>query len=156
VPSAGNPTAFTIGLCSCNLLFPFVTNQLGFDTGVAVANTSMDPFDPADAQQGTITLNFYGTPTQAAQTTNAPVPAGEILTFTLSGGGNFGITPAAGFQGYIIAQSRFQYCHGLAFITAAGAGATGAGVSEAYLGIVLDTPSSALNRTDQVSESTTH
>ncbi len=32
--TAGN--FFTINPCSCNLLFPFVTNQAGFDTGVAI------------------------------------------------------------------------------------------------------------------------
>ena len=35
---------FTITICTCNLLFPFVTNQAGFDTGIAIANTSQDPF----------------------------------------------------------------------------------------------------------------
>ncbi len=35
---------FIINKCSCNILFPFVTNQQGFDTGVAIANTSVDPF----------------------------------------------------------------------------------------------------------------
>jgi len=32
----------TFSACSTTLLFPFVTNQLGFDTGVAIANASSD------------------------------------------------------------------------------------------------------------------
>ena len=38
------PTAFRIDQCVTNLLFPFVTNQAGFDTGIAISNTSRDPF----------------------------------------------------------------------------------------------------------------
>jgi len=38
---------FSIVRCSCNLLFPFVTNSAfvggNFDTGMAIANTSLDP-----------------------------------------------------------------------------------------------------------------
>ena len=30
----------TINDCTTTLLFPFVTNQLGFDTGLAITNTS--------------------------------------------------------------------------------------------------------------------
>jgi hypothetical protein len=54
----------TINICSCNLLFPFVTNQAGFDTGVAIANTSLDPFGTA-TQAGIVTLNYYGATTGA-------------------------------------------------------------------------------------------
>ena len=49
IPRFGQPYAaaslFTINLCSCNLLFPFVTNIAGFDTGVAIANTTADTFE---------------------------------------------------------------------------------------------------------------
>ncbi|MEZ5366197.1 MAG: hypothetical protein R2748_28640 [Bryobacterales bacterium] len=34
----------TINTCSTNLLYPFVTSQAGFETGIAVSNTSRDPF----------------------------------------------------------------------------------------------------------------
>ena len=37
-------TGSTFNLCTTSLLFPFVTNQLGFDTGLAISNTSTDPF----------------------------------------------------------------------------------------------------------------
>ena len=63
----------SINACTCNLLFPFVTNQAGYDTGVAIANTSSDPFKTA-VQSGNVTLNYYGSTTgggaaPAAQTT---------------------------------------------------------------------------------------
>ena len=55
---------------------------------------------------------------------------------------------AAGFQGYVITQSQFEYCHGYAFISALGLGPTGQGVSEGYLGLILD-KGSPLPRTIQ-------
>jgi hypothetical protein len=153
-PSGTPLNDFIINKCSCNILFPFVSNQQGFDTGVAIANTSVDPFGTSP-QTGTVTLNYYsgGTP-PPAQTTNAPIPGGQILTFTLSGGGNFGIAATPGFQGYIIAQAQFQYCHAFAYISAQGALPTAPGASEGYLGIILDDP--GLPRTFQVGENKAH
>ena len=61
-PSTTTTTLSTFTQCTTSLLFPFVTNQLGFDTGLAIANTSSDPFGSkgATAQAGTCTINFYG------------------------------------------------------------------------------------------------
>jgi hypothetical protein len=66
------------------------------------------------------------------------------LVFTLSNGGGIpgGGTPSvvvpatAGFQGYVIAQANFQYCHGFAFISDVGAQK----LAEGYLAISLDVP----------------
>jgi hypothetical protein len=148
VPDTGAPTFFSITACTCNLLFPFVTNQAGFDTGIAIANTTDDPFMTV-AQNGTVTLNYYGntpgtTAGVAPYTTQAAVPAGTELVFTLSNGGGIpgGSTPSvvvpatAGFEGYIIAQANFQYCHGFAFISDVGAQK----LAEGYLAISLDIP----------------
>jgi len=149
-PSATPLNDFIINKCSCNLLFPFVSNQQGYDTGVAIANTSVDPFGTTP-QTGTVTLNYYsgGTP-PPAQTTNAPVPGGQQLLFTLSGGGNFGIAATPGFQGYIIAQSQFQYCHAFAYISAQGALPTSNGASIGYIALVMD--NGGIIRTGQFSE----
>lgn len=130
-------TLFTLNACTTNILFPFVTNQLGFDTGLAISNTSVDPFGTAP-QTGPCRLNYYGGTTgggaaPAAQT-SAAVPAGQQLLATLSGGGNLGIAATPGFQGYIIAQCSFQYGHGFAFISDVGANR----ISEAYLALILD------------------
>ncbi len=46
-------------LCTTALLYPYVVNTAGFDTGLAIANTTTDPFGTT-AQVGTCTLNFYG------------------------------------------------------------------------------------------------
>jgi hypothetical protein len=153
-PSTTPRNSFNVVKCSCNILFPFVSNQQGFDTGVAISNTSVDPFGTTP-QTGTVTLNYYsgGTP-PPAQTTNATVPAGQQVLFTLSGGGNFGIAATPGFQGYIIAQAQFQFCHAFAYISAQGALPTAPGASEGYLGIILDAP--GLNRTLQIGEVQAH
>jgi len=135
--------SFTISSCQTNLLFPFVTNQAGFDTGIAISNTSRDPFATPTArlQAGRCTINYYGTTTNggaapAAQTSTANVDPGSQLTFVLSSGGNLGVAGTPGFQGYIIAQCNFQYAHGFAFITDGPIGQ--ARVAEGYLALVLD------------------
>jgi hypothetical protein len=130
-------TIFTISACTTNLLFVFLTNQAGFDSGIAIANTSVDPFGTAP-QSGPCKLNYYGETTgggaaPAAQT-SAVIPAGKTLTAVLSTGGTYGITATPGFQGYMIAQCQFQYAHGFAFISDVGANR----VSEAYLALILD------------------
>jgi hypothetical protein len=153
LPSANT---FNINACTCNLLFPFVANQAGYDTGIAIANTSVDPFGTT-GQSGTVTINYYGTTTgggaaPAAQTSMS-VTAGTVLAFTLSGGGNLGVNAAAGFEGYIIAQAKFQYCHGFAFITN-GTPGTANGLAEGYLAIQMDQP--GLYRTGNTGENLAH
>jgi hypothetical protein len=146
-------TFFSINACTCDLLFPFVTNIAGFDTGIALANTSLDPFGTTP-QQGPVTLNYYGTTTGGGAAPPAfktqTVPAGQELIFTLSGGGNFGVPATPGFNGYIIAVAQFQFCHAFAFISDVGAQR----LAEGYLAIQLDIP--ALNRTGQIGEVQAH
>jgi hypothetical protein len=133
-----NPTVvFTINSCTTNLLFPFLTNQSGFDSGIAISNTSSDMLGTS-LQTGACKLNYYGDSAgggaaPAAQT-SSNVPAGRQLLAVLSSGGNYGIAATPGFQGYMIAQCAFQYAHGFAFISDVGANR----VSEAYLALVLD------------------
>jgi hypothetical protein len=146
---------FVINQCNCNLLFPFVTNQFGFDTGVAIANTSADTLNGVQPQQGTVTLSYYGNTTGGGAAppnavTTSEVPAGSELVFTLSSGGNFGIPATPGFEGYIIAKANFQWCHGFAFISDAGAQK----LAEGYLAIQLDLP--LLNRTGVPGENEGH
>ena len=69
--------------CVTNLLFPFVTNQAGFDTGIAISNTSRDPFigQRRSSPGGYLhdQLLRRNTPVarlRAAQTTNAAWTAG--------------------------------------------------------------------------------
>jgi len=168
IPGTGPLNLFLINKCACNLLFPFVTNILGYDTGIAIANTTTDPgatngFVSTGPQQGAVTLWYYGqgangTAPPATQTSSV-VPSGQLLTYVLSTGNSAqGLdNRGAGFQGYIIAQAQFQYCHAYAFITSQGALPTSAGVSEGYLGIVLDTGANGiLPRTLQAAENDAH
>lgn len=146
-------TLFAINACSTNILFPFLTNQVGFDSGIAIANTSTDPFGTAP-QSGACKMNYYGETTgggaaPAAQT-SAVIPSGKTLTATLSSGGSFGMAATPGFQGYAIAQCAFQYGHGFAYISDVGANR----IAEAYLALIMD---SALDtRTGVFSETLGH
>jgi len=143
-PSGSPVGIFSISPCSCNLLFPFVTNIAGFDTGIAIANTTADPFGTS-AQTGTVTLNYYGTTSGGGAAppvaVSSAITGGQEVIFTLSNGGNYGIPATPGFEGYIIAQADFQFCHGFAFISDVGAQK----LAEGYLAISLDIP--GLNRT---------
>jgi len=155
-PGAAARNLYIVFKCSCNLLFPFVTNQLGYDTGVAISNTSLDSGTGfgTTPQTGTVVLNYYcgqaGCTSPPQQTTTSSVPAGLQLTFTLSGGGNYGVQATPGFQGYIIAQAQFQYCHAYAFITAQGSLPTSAGANTGYIALEMDSALPA--RTNNQSE----
>jgi len=129
-PTPQGVSAF--GVCQTSLLFPFVTAAQGFDTGIALANTSTDPFGTTGTP-GTCALNLYGT---GAPTTNTGIPApggsiasGTVATFQIGGSGT-----APGFQGYMIVVCNFQYAHGYAFILA-GSGTTA--VAQGYLALTF-------------------
>lgn len=140
-------TLFTIGPCRTILLFPYVTNQAGFDTGIVISNTSKDPLQTVN-QAGTCTLYYYGNTNGAAAPaaqTSPSVPAGGHLVFGLSGGGGVyadggtytkcatGACVAPLFQGYIFAICNFQYAHGYAFISDYGARL----LAQGYLALVV-------------------
>jgi len=123
---------FSIAACQTDLLFTFLTNQAGFDTGFEIANTSADPFLTPN-QNGTCTLNWFGTgPAAGTATTTPSIAAGSYYVNLVS-------TAAAGFQGYMIAVCNFQYGHGFAFISD-GYGQPGRGLSQGYLASIIPTP----------------
>jgi len=132
VPSSTPLTGFTINACQTVLLFPFLSNLAGFDTGLAISNTSTDPFGTSP-QTGTCTLNFYGTA--------APAPFVTPSVASATAYTNLVSTIAPGFQGYMIAQCRFQYAHGFAFVTD-GFGGPGRGLSQGYLALIIPDPTS--------------
>jgi len=118
-----NPNFFDVNKCACNLLFPFVSASGGYDTGIAIANTSQDNLglngNSAALQQfGGVEFWYYGTgnnggsapPTQCTNVASpgtcptpppssasnlvGQVPAGQVLTYVLSsGGGSIGAGP---------------------------------------------------------------
>ena len=78
------------------LLFPFVTNQSGFDSGIEIANTSTDPFGTTPAS-GACTLNFYGANAPASKSTGT-IPSGTLYLGLAS-------SLAPNFQGYVISPT---------------------------------------------------
>jgi hypothetical protein len=128
----------SIVLCNTVLLFPFVTNQSGFDTGLAISNTTTDPFSTRP-QNGSCTLNFFGASAPPAVNTGN-IATGTTFTTLAS-------TSAAGFQGYMIAVCQFQLAHGFAFISDIGA----RNLAMGYLALVLpDGTGARNNRTEQL------
>jgi len=121
-------TAFSVAACQTVLLFPFLTNLAGFDTGVAISNTSTDPFGTVP-QAGTCKLNWYGA-AAPAQTVTPVVATANFYANTVS-------SLAPNFEGYMIAQCAFQYAHGFAFITDVGA----RNLAMGYLALVVPDPS---------------
>jgi hypothetical protein len=108
---------FTIAQCQTSLLFPFITNQAGFDTGIAIMNTSQDPFGSV-TQSGTCQVNFYGTPTTAAYVTPIILPGNS---WTPAQGTFMASDKAPLFEGYAIAVCNFQLAHGYSFVSDLGA-----------------------------------
>jgi hypothetical protein len=120
-------SSVTFKPCVTNLLFPFVTNANGFETGIAISNTTKDSFSTA-TQSGTCTLNFYGSGVTGAtnptavtapnltEGTNQPFLAGENYAFTLTQALGVNTANPATFQGYMIAQCNFTLAHGFAYI----------------------------------------
>jgi hypothetical protein len=133
-------TAVAISDCITNLLFPWVAVDAPggtFDTGIAIANTTLDPFVTGGAvpQTGSCLLTGYNLTGGAPVTTAVgPVPAGETGTVVLSS-----LSAFAGFRGYIISVCQFQNAHAFAFITQDNMTATG--TSQGYLALVIPNPS---------------
>jgi hypothetical protein len=109
------------------LLFTFVTNQAGFDTGIVIANTSADPFGTTP-EDGTCTLTYFG-PNAPAPQPSGTIAAGKLFTTLAS-------SSAPNFQGYLIAQCDFSLAHGFAFISDLGA----RNLAMSYLPLVLPGP----------------
>jgi len=127
---------FLVTICQTLLLFPFVTNQAGFDTGLAIANTSQDPPAIGTATQaGNCTLYWYDGTGKTPNVTTPTINSGTVYTTLAS-------TSAAGFQGYMFALCNFQFAHGFAFISDLGA----RNLAMGYLALVINNNSNSNNR----------
>ena len=140
---------FQVALCQTILLFPYVTDYYGFDTGIAISNTSSDPLGAgigAAPQQGACTVNFYGTgnsnlgssgvysSTTDTSLTNGIINSGTTWTFALSGiDPGYNSTPTYGLIGYAIAVCNFQFAHGYSFVSDTGI----RNFAAAYLALVI-------------------
>jgi hypothetical protein len=145
----GGGTIATISDCVTNMLFPYVTNQNGYDTSYSIANTTSDDLAfgagaGATAQSGSCTLSLWPTtdPTLASasplgttsQYTTPTIPSGSVYAFSQSA------TSFSGQSGYVIASCRFLNAHGFAFLTNGFAQSAGPQLSHGYLGLTLPNP----------------
>jgi hypothetical protein len=158
VDTGANRSVYTIARCTTNLLFPFVTNQGGFDTGIAISNTTRDDKGTV-AQAGSCTIYYFGSTTGGGaappQQTSNIVPSGAQLVFTLSGGNAAqSIAATPGFQGYMMALCQFQFAHGFAFITDGFGGVPS--IAEGYLALVVPWNGAAGTRFAGTGESLGH
>jgi hypothetical protein len=113
VPPSTSSTIVSVALCQTTLLYPFVSAEPGFDTGLAIANTSSDPFG-TKTQSGTCTLNYFGSGAGTTPTTTTPtIAAGTVYADEVSN-----LKP--GFRGYVIAVCNFQLAHGYALFSDTG------------------------------------
>jgi hypothetical protein len=150
-----SPVPITMDHCVTNLLFPYVTDVAGFNTGIAISNTSMDtagvdaddnpiPFNTTN-QAGVCHLYLFGSASTAkiasagsapitpiAATTSAQVVAGQVFADTLTNifGLTSGTTPIT-MSGYVIARCEFQYAHGYAYLVNPG------GLPQSYLALII-------------------
>ena len=142
VDTASEPEEFlNLAKCVTTLLFPFVTNQSGFDTGLAISNTSEDwGLSGIDGQTGGCEIHYIGTDTSDEtpedDVTTEDVEAGGQVVWLLSAGGSHGLVGAPDFQGYVLAACDFQYAHGYAFITDGFGGGIPA-LAQGYLALVI-------------------
>ncbi len=151
--------AYSITICQTVLLFPFITNIDGFDTGIAISNTTSDPFG-TKTQAGVCQLYAYGA---TGQPTSQPACSSSSTAtglFCMPGTGtsgyvvNTGTTSATlasaiapGFEGYIIAVCNFQYAHGFAFVSDVGA----RNLAMGYLALIVN--NGAITRSVPAAES---
>ena len=101
---ASGPTNDLIEIsdCTTTLLFPFVTNKFGFNTGLVITNASDG--------KGYCTIKYSGPEAPDDLMTPEQVAGGAQWIDLLS-------NIAAEFQGYITATCEFRNAHGFAFIT---------------------------------------
>jgi len=148
IAAAASGTPFlNINLCTTALLFPYVTTaflvpgQSGFDTGISIANTTMDPFGTVN-QSGTCTLYWYGGLPGATTAATNPTPtvlgAGGVGSSVPILSGTTALTLAsqsvpADWSGYMIALCNFQYAHGYASVTDVGV----RNIMASYLALII-------------------
>lgn len=126
----GPVTILTILTANTNLLIPFAVFDGTFDTGIAIANTTTDPFAlGAVKQTGTLTFNFF--PQTGASFTyttdaNSPNPttlnagkleSGRLYSLLLSQLLAKATGAPATFTGYIIVTCNFTNAHGQYFVS---------------------------------------
>jgi len=142
IAGPGTAPAGLINVIACQtlLLFPYVTSTSGFDTGLAISNTSMDPIGTTTST-GACTLNWYGTNAPTTPPSTGTIAPGTLWANAASfyvpyTGGN------TGFTGYVFATCFFQNAHGFAFVSDFGA----RNLAMGYLALIVNNGVSLTNR----------
>jgi len=134
-----------IGACNTTMVFPYIINTGGYDTGIALTNAGLGSSvsgNTVASTAGTCTMSLWGAAslngTAVTPFALAPVnvAAGQVTAFTLSGA-LAGTANASGFAGYAIASCNFQGGHGFAFLTDGFGTTPGRGLSQGYLAPIL-------------------
>jgi len=145
--TANQGTNVNNGLITLNattMLFPYVIDVGGFDTGIAVTNASTGaPNDTgagglgaASPTSATCTATFYGTGVPSTNPYSLGVVAtGSVAVFDVG-------TVAPGFAGYVLVNCNFFEAHGYALISN-GLG-TGNGIAANYLAVTVSEGTNAV------------
>lgn len=132
--SAASITVGTIVQATTTMLIPYVAKGFDlYDTGIAISNTTLDPFGGATAggalpTAGALTLTIYqrGSTTpivlstatlsasQASGIDSGKIPAGGVFTASLSQ--LLPSSAAADFVGYAFVQADFLNAHGISYL----------------------------------------
>jgi hypothetical protein len=141
---------FNVNICRTVLLYPYITNTSGYDTGVAIANTTTDPFGTG-AQSGSCKLNWYQGTTNPAQGDTGNIASGTVwanlASILVPGFGSGGPNGS----GYMIAVCNFQFAHGFAVVQDLG----GRNFGMAYLALVIPDPGTGSRKADPLSAAST-
>jgi len=127
-------TVVNIVPANTTFVIPFVRTRNNLDTGIALSNTTGDPFTAVGAGgarpvSGTITFYFFpNTGSPLTYTTSATSPGVGLSSGVLSSGKTYtvlaselltfaGYATPRDFNGYLIAVANFTNGHGQAFIS---------------------------------------
>ncbi|MGB9605532.1 MAG: hypothetical protein ACPL88_06600, partial [Bryobacteraceae bacterium] len=101
--------AFILEACRTVLLFQFLTSIPGWDTGIAVTNTTLDsPLFNTTGQSGRCRAYFYQPGVSVPPLESPEIPPGGQWLWTL-----YSYKP--NFQGYMLVSCDFQHAYGFAF-----------------------------------------
>ena len=127
VPATGGLTVVNFPAAASSLLIPFATAGGGFNTGIAISNTTTDPQGLATPQNGTITFTFFPNGgTSKSYTTSATSPGSGLTAGVLNSGNTYSVlltelltaaNAGSSFTGYIFVQTNFTNAHGASFVT---------------------------------------
>jgi hypothetical protein len=147
--SLDDSTAFVINNCVTRLLYSWVVSGVaGYDTGIAIANTSEDDaafgmgnVNGAQAQEGSCTLTGYpaaGAPVGGELApishTSGIIKGGQTWAFNVSMVPGF-----TGFSGYVLGVCNFLNAHSFAFISNSMNGMTGPTLAQGYEASIVPT-----------------